>query len=116
MDDSSGRYTNSFFWGNSYYLGSSTECTYINEDYEKKMKSTVEEVEEFNMEPRKRNAGLSGNNLWSGSRSDKPPYKLGFYMMTISVNASISPVVISIPSLSVYRCFRTVSTSNRCTV
>ncbi|XP_076387230.1 O-acyltransferase like protein isoform X2 [Megachile rotundata] len=95
VDDASGRYTNGFFWGNSYYVGSSTECTYINEDYGRKIShshrdSEMEEVEEFNSEPRKRNDGLSGNNLWTEIKSDKPPYKLGFYMMTISVNASLS--------------------------
>lgn len=98
MDDASGRYTNSFFWGNSYYVGSSTECVYINENYSKKMKKTVvkpamEEVAEFNAEPQKRNAGLTENNFWSESMTVKPPYKLGFYMMTISINASVSPVV-----------------------
>ncbi|XP_015433658.1 PREDICTED: nose resistant to fluoxetine protein 6-like [Dufourea novaeangliae] len=96
-DDSSGRYTNSFFWGNSYYVGSSTECIYINEDYGRKIKQTVketgtEEVEEFNTEPRRKNAGPSANNLWTESAMIKPPYKLGFYMMTISLNATLSPV------------------------
>ncbi|XP_076285934.1 nose resistant to fluoxetine protein 6-like isoform X1 [Lasioglossum baleicum] len=95
-DDASGRYTNSFFWGNSYYVGSSTECVYINENYVKKMKevanSATEEAAEFNTEPQKRNSGLSGNNLWTESTVVKPPYKLGFYMMTISINATVSPV------------------------
>ncbi|XP_076232213.1 nose resistant to fluoxetine protein 6-like [Calliopsis andreniformis] len=91
VDDSSGRYTNSFFWGNSYYVGSSTECTYINEDYEKKIKHVAtKKVEELNTEPRKRNGGLSANNLWTETTMAKPPYKVGFYMMTISVNASVS--------------------------
>ncbi|XP_031849499.1 O-acyltransferase like protein-like [Nomia melanderi] len=96
VDDASGRYTNSFFWGNSYYVGSSTECVYINENYSRKMKTVVkpamEEAAEFNAEPQKRNAGLTENNFWSESMTVKPPYKLGFYMMTISINASVSPV------------------------
>ncbi|XP_076160360.1 nose resistant to fluoxetine protein 6 isoform X2 [Ptiloglossa arizonensis] len=96
-DDASGRYGNSFFWGNSYYVGSSTECNYINEDYGRRTKKTrteasSEEVDEFNAEPRKRNTGLSGNNLWTETGSEKPPYKLGFYMMTISINVSVSPL------------------------
>lgn len=53
----------------------------------------MEEVEEFNTEPRKRNDGFSGNNLWIETRSDKAPFKLGFYMMTISVNVSLSSMV-----------------------
>ncbi|XP_076755818.1 nose resistant to fluoxetine protein 6 isoform X2 [Xylocopa sonorina] len=98
MDDSSGRYTNSFFWGNSYYVGSATECAYIDKDYGRRITETrrnassLDEVEEFNTEPRKRNNGPSGNNLWTGTTMDKPPYKLGFYMMTISVNATLSPM------------------------
>nr|XP_034194410.1 O-acyltransferase like protein-like isoform X2 [Osmia lignaria] len=94
VDDASGRYTNGFFWGNSYYVGSSTECAYINENYSRKMKTNhqqeVEERDLANTEPRKRNDGFSGNNLWSETRSDKAPFKLGFYMMTISVNVSLS--------------------------
>ncbi|XP_033327900.2 nose resistant to fluoxetine protein 6 isoform X2 [Megalopta genalis] len=94
-DDASGRYTNSFFWGNSYYVGSSTECIYINENYARKMKESadvaMEEAAEFNAEPHRRNTGLSGNNLWTESTVVKPPYKLGFYMMTISINATVSP-------------------------
>ncbi|CAK9812773.1 Nose resistant to fluoxetine protein 6 [Anthophora quadrimaculata] len=97
-DDASGRYTNSFFWGNSYYVGSSTECAYIDEDYGRNVKTvrrdgSMEEVEEFNTEPQKINGGLSGNNLWIGIKSNKPPYKLGFYMMTISMNATLSPMM-----------------------
>ncbi|CAL7947868.1 unnamed protein product [Xylocopa violacea] len=97
-DDSSGRYTNSFFWGNSYYVGSATECAYIDNDYGRKIAETrrnassLDEVEEFNTEPRKKNNGFTGNSLWTGTTVDKPPYKLGFYMITISVNATLSPV------------------------
>ncbi|XP_076627063.1 O-acyltransferase like protein-like isoform X1 [Colletes latitarsis] len=93
-DDASGRYGNGFYWGNSYYVGSSTECIYINEDYGRRTKETLrdasmEELDEFNSELRRRNTGLSENNLWAETRSAKPPYKLGFYMMTISINVSL---------------------------
>lgn len=94
-DDASGRFTNGFFWGNSYFIGSATECDYIGQDYSRKnpkigTESSIEEVREFNAEPRKLiNAGLSGNNMWAQTNSvDVPPYRLGFYMMKLSINAS----------------------------
>ncbi|XP_026669927.1 nose resistant to fluoxetine protein 6-like isoform X2 [Ceratina calcarata] len=96
VDDSSGRYTNSFFWGNSYYVGSATECAYIDEDYGRKVKGTRRNSstgngDESNGESRKKNAGLTENDLWTETKLEKPPYKLGFFMMTISVNATVSP-------------------------
>lgn len=98
VDDASGRFTNGFFWGNSYFMGSATECHYIGQNYiQKNVKiegspSSIEEVREFNEEPRKKfNTGLSGANSWSNvaaSFDDTPPYRLGFYMMRLSVNTS----------------------------
>ncbi|KAK1134314.1 hypothetical protein K0M31_012089 [Melipona bicolor] len=95
-NDASGRYTNSFFWGNSYYVGSSIQCAYINENYGKKVTKTrqnkpMEELKEFDTESRKKHGGLTSNDLWIGTRFDKPPYKLGFYMMTISLNTTFFP-------------------------
>ncbi|XP_050465173.1 nose resistant to fluoxetine protein 6 isoform X2 [Cataglyphis hispanica] len=95
VDDASGRFTNGFFWGNSYFIGSATECEYIGQDYSRKnpkigTESSIEEVREFNTEPRKViNIGLSGSNMWTQTNSiDVPPYRLGFYMMRLSINAS----------------------------
>ncbi|EZA56840.1 Nose resistant to fluoxetine protein [Ooceraea biroi] len=95
VDDASGRFTNGFFWGNSYFTGSATECDYIGEIHTRKnskinVESSIEEVREFNAEPRKTmNFGLSGTNTWIQTTStDVPPYHLGFYMMRIFINAS----------------------------
>lgn len=55
--------------------------------------ASIDEVEEFNTEPRKKNTGFSGNSLWIETKLDKPPYKLGFYMITISMNTTLSPLV-----------------------
>lgn len=102
MDDASGRFTNGFFWGNSYFIGSATECEYIGQDYSRKnlkigTESSIEEVREFNAEPRKViNAGLSGNSMWAQTDSDELPYRLGFYMMRLSINASRYTTVSSI--------------------
>ncbi|XP_070156272.1 O-acyltransferase like protein isoform X3 [Polyergus mexicanus] len=95
VDDASGRFTNGFFWGNSYFIGSATECEYIGQDYSRKnlkigTESSIEEVREFNAEPRKViNAGLSGSSMWARTDSvNELPYRLGFYMMRLSINAS----------------------------
>ncbi|XP_014469015.1 PREDICTED: nose resistant to fluoxetine protein 6-like isoform X2 [Dinoponera quadriceps] len=91
VDDASGRFTNGFFWGNSYFTGSATECDYIGQDYlQRNSESSVEEVREFNTEPRKRiNTGSSGAGLLETlTFDDKPPYRLGFYMIRLSLNAS----------------------------
>lgn len=53
----------------------------------------TEEAKEFNSEPQKMHGGLTENNLWTGTRSNKSPHKLGFYMMTISVNTTLFPTV-----------------------
>ncbi|XP_016911048.1 nose resistant to fluoxetine protein 6-like isoform X1 [Apis cerana] len=94
-DDASGRYTNSFLWGNSYYVGSATQCAYIGEDYKREMTKIHQNgsIEDFNIESRKKNSGLSGKDFWIGTKLDKPPYKLGFYIMTISVNNTLFPTV-----------------------
>jgi len=93
VDDASGRFTNGFFWGNSYFTGSATECDYIGQKYTQKRSKIAgefEEVRKFNAEPRRKvNVGLSGKNSWTEtSFSDTPPYHLGFFMMRISINAS----------------------------
>lgn len=95
VDDASGRFTNGFFWGNSYFTGSATECDHIGQIYPRKnskidVASSIEEVREFNAEPRKTmNPGLTGSDTWTQTISiETPPYRLGFYMMTLSINAS----------------------------
>ncbi|KAG7202492.1 hypothetical protein KM043_017060 [Ampulex compressa] len=98
-DDASGRYTNGFFWGNSYFTGSATECTYIVNDYTEQndkngSKDTSQEVRELHTEPRKKRLpGLTGSNMWIETITEKPPYSLGFYMIKISINASVSPTI-----------------------
>lgn len=103
VDDASGKFTNGFFWGNSYFIGSATECEYIGQDYSRKnpkidTESSIEEVQEFNTEPRKViNTGFSGSNMWARTDFiDVPPYRLGFYMMRLSINASRYTAVSSI--------------------
>ncbi|KAI4486403.1 hypothetical protein M0804_005773 [Polistes exclamans] len=97
VDDASGRYTNGFFWGNSYFTGSATECGYIGQNYVRSNEkstsmSIIDEVQEFNTEPHKKgNPGLSGSNLLTQTLIDQPPYPLGFYMMRISLNMTLLP-------------------------
>ncbi|KAI4502939.1 hypothetical protein M0802_001983 [Mischocyttarus mexicanus] len=97
VDDASGRYTNGFFWGNSYFTGSATECGYIGRNYVRRNEkstsiSIIDEVQEFNTEPKKKgNPGLSGSDLLTQTFIDHPPYSLGFYMMRISLNTTLLP-------------------------
>ncbi|XP_012280253.1 O-acyltransferase like protein isoform X2 [Orussus abietinus] len=93
VDDASGRYTNGFFWGNSYFLGSATECALIGYDYSKKSERLARplsnEIREFTVESTKKlNGGLSGANLLPPTILDKPPFPLGFFMLRISVNGT----------------------------
>ncbi|XP_033228459.1 O-acyltransferase like protein isoform X2 [Belonocnema kinseyi] len=97
VDDASGRYTNGFFWGNSYYTGSATECYFIGKRNEKRSlysASTNDNgVREFNSEPKRtRNAGQSGPQSLSEDIPDDPPYPLGFFIMRISLNGTFFPM------------------------
>ena len=92
MDDASGRFTNGFFWGNNYFVGSATECEYIGNS-----EARANIIGEQSGEPIKQlvsNTGLSGKTLpvYYGL-DDEPPYPLGFFMMRIIVNGTFSPVV-----------------------
>jgi len=104
VDDASGRFTNGFFWGNSYFTGSATECEYIEKNlshyiYSKTVKNpkitTFKEIREFHSESRKRiNTGFSGANTRSQIDFVKAPFQLGFYMLKLSINISYIPVSI----------------------
>lgn len=102
VEDASGRFTNGFYWGNSFFMGSATECNFIGMDYGKSnqhlpsMLTSISsnEVREFTTEPRKKkNHGLSGDSLLSPTVSDIPPFKIGFYMIKINLNGTINPTV-----------------------
>jgi len=104
VDDASGRFTNGFFWGNSYFTGSATECEYIGKNlshyiYSKTVKNpkitTFKEIREFHSESQKRiNTGFSGANTRSQIDSVEIPFQLGFYMLKLSINISYIPVSI----------------------
>ena len=98
MDDASGRYTNGFFWGNSYYTGSATECYFIGTRNEKvtspSTATSVNGLQEFNNEPKiRRNAASNVLQFVSENISDDPPYPLGFFIMKISLNGTFFPMV-----------------------
>ncbi|XP_058791730.1 O-acyltransferase like protein isoform X2 [Phymastichus coffea] len=96
MDDATGRYTNGFYWGNTYYVGSASECEFIGQGTSRlSSTASVSEAEEFNAEPHRKhaNGGHSGQLLaLPDDFDDRPPYPLGFFMMRIAVNGSFSPV------------------------
>ncbi|XP_051158663.1 nose resistant to fluoxetine protein 6-like isoform X3 [Leptopilina boulardi] len=90
VDDASGRYTNGYFWGNSYFTGSATECYFIGKRNEKRTfysTSKDDGVQEFNNEPKRRiNAGQSGVSNSLDDAPDDPPYPLSFFILKISLN------------------------------
>lgn len=90
VDDASGRYTNGYFWGNSYFTGSATECYFIGKRNEKRTfysSSNNDGVQEFNNEPKRRiNAGQSGGSSSLDDAPDDPPYPLGFFILKINLN------------------------------
>ncbi|XP_011695435.1 PREDICTED: nose resistant to fluoxetine protein 6 isoform X2 [Wasmannia auropunctata] len=102
VDDASGRFTNGYFWGNSYFTGSATECDYIGKTpshhtYSKKhvedsKVTTFEKNHEFHTESHKKiNMGFSGANSWSETDFVETPFQLGFYMLKLSINVSYTP-------------------------
>lgn len=110
VDDASGKFTNGFFWGNSYFTGSATECEYIGKDPSQYMYSKIHvkdhqvtTFEEVHMEsPKKINVGFSGTNVWTETDSIEMPFQLGFYMLKLSINITYSPV--SIIDTNLYIC------------
>ncbi|XP_011054574.1 PREDICTED: nose resistant to fluoxetine protein 6-like isoform X1 [Acromyrmex echinatior] len=88
VDDASGRFTNGFFWGNTYFTGSATECDYIGTDwnpsYHTYSKNHIKDPKVTI------NTGLSGASTWS-TDSVEVPFQLGFYMLKLSVNVSCTP-------------------------
>ncbi|XP_011506464.1 PREDICTED: nose resistant to fluoxetine protein 6-like isoform X3 [Ceratosolen solmsi marchali] len=106
MDDASGRYTSGFYWGNSYFTGSATECEFISKGVFAGSSSApysadeVSEAEEFITEPHKKRpqAGFSVQQQQQqqqptrqGAMNDRPPFSLGFYMLRIAVNVTLPP-------------------------
>ncbi|XP_043276651.1 O-acyltransferase like protein-like isoform X2 [Venturia canescens] len=99
-DDSSGRYTNGFYWGNSFFTGSATECSYIGHDFQKKKtkyptkpsvvgSSTIHGATELNGQPK--NASRLEEPSIMPNVLDQPPYDLGFFMMKILINDTFTP-------------------------
>ena len=99
VDDASGRFTNGFFWGNTYFTGSATECDYIGTDWNPSHHTYSKN--HVNDPKVTINTGLSGINIWSKTDSVEVPFQLGFYMLKLSINVSYTPVSI-IDMLQIY--------------
>lgn len=97
MDDATGRFSQGFYWGNSYFTGSETECEYIGQGVSDLGATKLNHPEDtitipqFNVQleqPEKKRvqqpAATEAKFL-----DDRPPYPLGFYVLRISVNGSI---------------------------
>lgn len=80
MDDSTGKYNHGFFWGNNYWTGSITQCSFIyrkdgsNKNFTKIIKNTDLTY-------------INGNYLEaSDEMHENPPFIPGFYMLKILLN------------------------------
>ncbi|XP_053691463.1 O-acyltransferase like protein [Sabethes cyaneus] len=80
MDDSSGKYNKGFFWGNNYWTGSITQCSFIHR------KNTSSK----NLTMTTKNTDLTyinGNFLGSSDMMhENPPFVPGFYMLKVLLN------------------------------
>ncbi|XP_065085856.1 O-acyltransferase like protein [Ochlerotatus camptorhynchus] len=80
MDDSSGKYNQGFFWGNNYWTGSLTQCSFI---YRKS--TTSRSINKTN-----KNTDftyVNGNFLGaSDMMHENPPFIPGFYMLKVLLN------------------------------
>uniref|UniRef100_A0A1W7R5K7 Nose resistant-to-fluoxetine protein N-terminal domain-containing protein n=2 Tax=Aedes albopictus TaxID=7160 RepID=A0A1W7R5K7_AEDAL len=80
MDDSSGKYNQGFFWGNNYWTGSITQCSFI---YRKS--TTSKNITKVN-----KNTDLTyinGNFLGASEMMhENPPFIPGFYMLKVLLN------------------------------
>uniref|UniRef100_A0A182R512 NRF domain-containing protein n=1 Tax=Anopheles funestus TaxID=62324 RepID=A0A182R512_ANOFN len=85
MDDSSGKYTKGFFWGNNYWTGSMDQCSYIYQN-------------DSGADPAPKKKGrntdityINGNFLGSSElEHQNPPFVPGFYMAKILINGTES--------------------------
>lgn len=102
MDDATGRFSQGFYWGNSYFTGSATECEYIGQGVSDLGATNLNHPEDtitmpqFNLqqeEPQKKRVQQAPVVLDAKFLDDRPPYPLGFYIVRISVNGSILPSV-----------------------
>ncbi|XP_038121332.1 nose resistant to fluoxetine protein 6 isoform X3 [Culex quinquefasciatus] len=80
LDDSTGKYNHGFFWGNNYWTGSITQCSFVyrkdssNKNVTKVMKNTDLTY-------------INGNFLQaSDEMHENPPFIPGFYMLKILLN------------------------------
>lgn len=100
-DDASGRYTNGFLWGNTYFVGSASECSYIGYNSNTKEvkynpgSSSISDIQKPDNTPKKvrGNSGPTGEFALLSDINDEPPYPLGFFMLKISINASFIATV-----------------------
>lgn len=80
MDDSTGKYNHGFFWGNNYWTGSITQCSFI---YRKdgSNKNVTKIIKNTDL------TYINGNYLEaSDEMHENPPFIPGFYMLKILLN------------------------------
>lgn len=91
VDDSSGKYTKGFFWGNNYWTGSMDQCSYI-----------YQNDSDTDPAPKKKGRNtdityINGNFLGSSEMEHQnPPFVPGFYMAKILINGTESFNAVSV--------------------
>lgn len=90
MDDSSGKYNQGFFWGNNYWTGSLTQCSFIHrKSTPSKSINKTNKNTDFTY--------VNGNFLGASEMMhENPPFIPGFYMLKVLLNNThtLGPVMI----------------------
>lgn len=80
MDDSTGKYNHGFFWGNNYWTGSRTQCSFIHRK-ESSNKHVIKIIKNTDL------TYINGNYLEASDElHQNPPFIPGFYMLKILLN------------------------------
>ncbi|XP_058814695.1 nose resistant to fluoxetine protein 6 isoform X2 [Topomyia yanbarensis] len=80
VDDSSGKYNQGFFWGNNYWTGSITQCSFINQS-KTRSRNLTKVVKNTDL------SYINGNFLEASEMMhENPPFNTGFYMLKVLLN------------------------------
>ncbi|XP_055644145.1 O-acyltransferase like protein-like [Toxorhynchites rutilus septentrionalis] len=82
MDDSSGKYNKGFFWGNNYWTGSITQCSFIYRSSVDKYQTKTAKTTDISY--------INGNFLGASEiMHENPPFVPGFYMLKVLLNDTL---------------------------
>ncbi|OWR49275.1 hypothetical protein KGM_215307 [Danaus plexippus plexippus] len=85
MEDSSGRYTSMFYWGNNYWTGSAELCSILNQHHSTQHAHTTQ--------------NSSGSQIFSEWRQDVsvtgdgPPFSTAFFNVRMTVSTDVAEII-----------------------